>query len=394
MLTAKPSRQSSGVWQGLTKDGYSLRLTRSVLTQIISKLKQTGLEHLVHSLRSNNKVSLEGAVVRSIAQVVNHATASGTVSSREFGQNLRAFTAIGKTRKYQILTQPIDRKQSAILFVRSRPIQQLQNEFEKEYEGEYEGEYENEYEGEYEGEFEGEYEGEFENEYEGEFEGEYEGEFENEYEGEFEGEYEGEFMSSPQGNRTRRASPQGNQTRRASPQGNRTRRASPQGNRTRRASPQGNQTRTNNHYVPPALRGEALQRSSPASTSRSSSLQQQGRGSHALLQIQRQKLPLHRQGDHETKQRVQRVAERLANSPIDFTGSRVSAHMNKEDRSAGINRVQAKSILRGASPDEISQSGPNTYKIKYGPQDSSKRNIAFKEGRQGIEVFHIGPGGY
>ena len=348
MLTAKPSRQSSGVWQGLTKDGYSLRLTRSVLTQIISKLKQTGLEHLVHSLRSNNKVSLEGAVVRSIAQVVNHATASGTVSSREFGQNLRAFTAIGKTRKYQILTQPIDRKQSAILFVRSRPIQQLQNEFEKEYEGEYEGEYENEYEGEYEGEFEGEYEGEFE----------------NEYEGEFEGEYEGEFMSSPQGNRTRRA------------------------------SPQGNQTRTNNHYVPPTLRGEALQRSSPASTSRSSSLQQQGRGSHALLQIQRQKLPLHRQGDHETKQRVQRVAERLANSPIDFTGSRVSAHMNKEDRSAGINRVQAKSILRGASPDEISQSGPNTYKIKYGPQDSSKRNIAFKEGRQGIEVFHIGPGGY
>jgi len=121
MLTAKPSRQSSAVWQGLTKDGYTLRLTRSTLTQIISKLKQTGLEHLVHSLRSNNQVNLEGAVIRSIAQVVNHATASGTVSSREFGQNLRAFIAIGKTRKYQILTQPIDSKQSAIIFVRSQP---------------------------------------------------------------------------------------------------------------------------------------------------------------------------------------------------------------------------------------------------------------------------------
>ena len=131
MLTSKLSRQTSAVWQGLTKDGYTLRLTRSVLTQIISKLKQTGLEHLVHSLRSNNKVNLECAVIRSIAQVVNHANASGTVSSREFGQNLRAFTAIGKTRKYQVLTQPIDTKQSAIIFVRSRPTQEF------EYEGEF-----------------------------------------------------------------------------------------------------------------------------------------------------------------------------------------------------------------------------------------------------------------
>jgi hypothetical protein len=143
MLTAKPSRQSSAVWQGLTKDGYTLRLNRSRLTPIISQLKQTGLEHLV---KSNNKGNLEAAVVVSIAQIVKHAAASRTVSSQEFGQNLRAFTAIGKTRKYQVLTQPIDSKQSAILFLRSTPIQKVENE----YEGEYENEYENEYEGEYE----------------------------------------------------------------------------------------------------------------------------------------------------------------------------------------------------------------------------------------------------
>jgi hypothetical protein len=118
MLAAKPSRKTSAVWQGLTKDSYTLRLTRSVLTQIISKLKQTGLEHLV---KSNNKGNLEAAVVVSIAQVVNHANASGTVSSQEFGRNLLAFTAIGKTRKYQILTQPIDSKQGAIIFIRSEP---------------------------------------------------------------------------------------------------------------------------------------------------------------------------------------------------------------------------------------------------------------------------------
>ena len=130
MLASKTSRQPSAVWQSSTKDGYTLRLTRSVLTQIISNLKQTGLEHLVHSIHSNDKSSLESAVVSAIAQVVNHATASETVSSRTFGRNLRTFTAIGKTRKYQVLTQPIDNKQSAIIFVRSRPTQEFESEYE------------------------------------------------------------------------------------------------------------------------------------------------------------------------------------------------------------------------------------------------------------------------
>lgn len=133
------------MWQGSTKDGYILRLTGSGLAKIVSNLKQTGLDNLV---QSNMNGSLQGAVVRSLAQIVNHATALGTVSSQAFGRNLQAFTAIGKTRQYQILTTPIDSKQSEIFFVRSRPIQQLQNEFE--YEGEYESEYEGEHEGEYE----------------------------------------------------------------------------------------------------------------------------------------------------------------------------------------------------------------------------------------------------
>jgi hypothetical protein len=344
MLAAKPSRQSSAVWQGSTKDGYTLRLTRSALTRVISQLKQTGLEHLV---KSNNKGNLEAAVVVSIAQVVNHANASGIVSSREFGRNLRAFTAIGKTRQYQILTQPIDRKQSVIIFVRSTPIQKVENE----YENEYEGEYENEYEGE--------------------------------YESEYEGEYEGEYMDSPshgrRGNRGGASSTRG---------GASSTRGGASSTRGGASSTRGGASSTRGGAS--STRGGARQRSSPASTSRSSSLQQQGRGSHALLQ--RQKVPQYQQQvDIQTRQRV---ADRLANSHIDFTGPRVEAHMRKEDRSAGINKVQAKSILRGASPDEISSGRNGSYKIKYGSQDGSKRNIAFREGNRGIEVFHIGRGGY
>jgi hypothetical protein len=138
MYASQTSTKPSVVWQGSTKDGYTLGLTRSALTQIISQLKQTGLEHLVRRLRSNNQGSLESAVLGAIAQVVSNATRSRS------GQNTQVFTAVGKTRKYQIATQPIGHQQGVIIFVRSRPTQEF------EYEGEYEGEYENEYEGEYE----------------------------------------------------------------------------------------------------------------------------------------------------------------------------------------------------------------------------------------------------
>jgi hypothetical protein len=133
MYASQTSTKPSVVWQGSTKDGYTLGLTRSALTQIGSKLKQTGLEHLVRRLRSNNQGSLESAVLGAIAQVVSNATRSRS------GQNTQVFTAVGKTRKYQIATQPIGHQQSAILVVRSLPL-----EFKNELEGEFEYEYESE----------------------------------------------------------------------------------------------------------------------------------------------------------------------------------------------------------------------------------------------------------
>jgi hypothetical protein len=140
MYASQTSTKPSVVWQGSTKDGYTLRLSRSALTQIGSKLKQTGLEHLVRRLRSNNQSSLESAVMGAIAQVVSNATRSRS------GQNTQVFTAVGKTRKYQIATQPIGHQQSAILVVRSLPLE-FKNEFEGEFEYKYESELWNESEG-------------------------------------------------------------------------------------------------------------------------------------------------------------------------------------------------------------------------------------------------------
>ncbi|MDZ8260755.1 hypothetical protein [Nostoc sp. ChiQUE01b] len=134
MFATTTPKSAPVVWQGETRDGYTLRLTRSGLAKIASNLQQTGLHHLV---QNNLNGSREAAVVRAIAQVVTNATRSSA------NQNTQVFTAIGKTRKYKIVTQPIDRQQSAIMFVRSLPIQ----EFEYEYEDEYE--YENEYEDEH-----------------------------------------------------------------------------------------------------------------------------------------------------------------------------------------------------------------------------------------------------
>ncbi|HEY9611550.1 hypothetical protein [Allocoleopsis sp.] len=130
MFAPTTSKSAPVLWQGKTRDGYTLRLTRSGLAKIVSNLQQTGLHNLV---QNNLNGSHEAAVVRAIAQVVSNAAHSSS------GQNTQVFTAVGKTRKYQILTQPIDSKQSAILFVRSRPTQEF----------EYEGEFENEYEADY-----------------------------------------------------------------------------------------------------------------------------------------------------------------------------------------------------------------------------------------------------
>lgn len=127
MFATTTPKSSSVLWQGETQDGYTLRLSRSGLAKIMSNLKQTGLHTLV---QKNLNGSREAAVVRVIAQVVSNATHSSP------GQNTQVFTTVGKTRKYQIVTHPIDHQQSAILFVRSRPLE-LEHEFEGEFEPKY-----------------------------------------------------------------------------------------------------------------------------------------------------------------------------------------------------------------------------------------------------------------
>lgn len=111
-----------------------MRLSRSGLARITSKLKQTGLENLV---KSNMNGNLEGAVVRLIAQIVSNATRFGTLSRPNSGINIQVFTAIGRTRNYQILVQPFGSRQGAIVFIRSQS-RGISREWEQE--SEYEGE--------------------------------------------------------------------------------------------------------------------------------------------------------------------------------------------------------------------------------------------------------------
>ncbi|NMG10280.1 DNA/RNA non-specific endonuclease [Brasilonema sp. UFV-L1] len=141
MYASATAQKPSVVWQGSTRDGYTLRLTRTGLARITSKLKQTGLENLV---KSNMNGSLEGAVVRAIAQIVSNATRCGTLSRPDSGTNIQVFTAIGRTRNYQILTQPIDSKQAGIISIRSL-AREISRESQYESESEYalqEAEYE------------------------------------------------------------------------------------------------------------------------------------------------------------------------------------------------------------------------------------------------------------
>jgi hypothetical protein len=136
------AQKPSVVWQGSTRDGYTLRLTRSGLARITSKLKQMGLENLV---KSNMNSSLEGAVVRSIAQIVSNATRCGTLSRPDSGTKILVFTAVGRTRNYQILTQPLGSRQAGIISIRSL-AREISRESEYETESEHalqEAEYEN-----------------------------------------------------------------------------------------------------------------------------------------------------------------------------------------------------------------------------------------------------------
>ncbi|NJO71149.1 MAG: hypothetical protein HC825_04465 [Oscillatoriales cyanobacterium RM1_1_9] len=62
------------VWQGTTQDGHRLILTRSGLVTISSRLKQSGLQSLVQQNLNGN---LGKAILRAVAQIVNHARRSG-----------------------------------------------------------------------------------------------------------------------------------------------------------------------------------------------------------------------------------------------------------------------------------------------------------------------------
>ncbi|MBN3878092.1 hypothetical protein [Nostoc sp. JL23] len=128
MLASKTSTKPSLVWQGLTKDGYTLLLTRVGVARITSNLKRTGLENLV---QSNKNANLTDAIVRSVAQIVSNATRFKTQESSYLDRQIHVFTVQGKRRNFQILTQPINNKYAGIIFIRSQP-RGIEQEWEQE----------------------------------------------------------------------------------------------------------------------------------------------------------------------------------------------------------------------------------------------------------------------
>lgn len=134
MYTSLTTQKPQVIWQGLTKDGYTVMLTRAGMTRISSSLKHAGLENLV---KSNMNGDLEDAIVRLIAQVVSNATRSGTLSRPDSGTKIQVFTTVGRTRSYQILTQPLGSGQAGIISIRSQP-REILREGEQESESELE----------------------------------------------------------------------------------------------------------------------------------------------------------------------------------------------------------------------------------------------------------------
>ncbi|MEB3277747.1 MAG: hypothetical protein VKK42_02345 [Lyngbya sp.] len=122
------TQKTSFLWKGSTQDGHVLHLNRQGLERIIKQLNPSGLKTLVHQ---NLNGSLEGAVVRSLAQVVQNSRYSRLVSPPNSQQKIRVFTAQGKTRTYHLLTHPISSQQSMILAIRSQP-RMIANESEME----------------------------------------------------------------------------------------------------------------------------------------------------------------------------------------------------------------------------------------------------------------------
>lgn len=117
MYTSATTQKPEAKWQGLTKDGYTLLLTRAGMMRILSNLKRTGLSNLVKVSKNN---SLNNVIMNLIAKVVSNANSLENLSSPDKSA-IQVFTAVGKTRKYQILTQPLGSKKAGIIFIRSQP---------------------------------------------------------------------------------------------------------------------------------------------------------------------------------------------------------------------------------------------------------------------------------
>ena len=101
-----------------TPDGYILRLPRSGLTKIISRLPDSGLRDLLGSDLNGN---LRREVVNSIGQLARAAHHTGDAYHAKSRKKYPMFTARLGGGNFVILTRPLAIKQSAIVFVHPAP---------------------------------------------------------------------------------------------------------------------------------------------------------------------------------------------------------------------------------------------------------------------------------
>jgi hypothetical protein len=101
-----------------TPDGYVLRLPRSGIMKIISRLQDSGLKDLAESHDHGN---LEVGIASSVGQLAKSARRTGSAYHEKTRQKYPIFTALANGGKYLILTRPLTIRQNAILFVRFEP---------------------------------------------------------------------------------------------------------------------------------------------------------------------------------------------------------------------------------------------------------------------------------
>ncbi len=100
-----------------TLDGYTLRLPRSRVAKIASRLSKTGMKDLVIE---NFDGSIARAVVRSIGRIASNSHRIGTTFYGGSDCGLPTFQASINGRQYQIYSAPLNESEHAILTVRSK----------------------------------------------------------------------------------------------------------------------------------------------------------------------------------------------------------------------------------------------------------------------------------